>query len=513
MARSPSNLRALRTIYRDRADSPRATDVSFTVYAALLAILVVGIPVTRTLVVLASTPSVLSLFHAVEAERIVSVACGVILVIVVGMGSVRGPVLLSPFFVTLLADTAIPRSRALSRTFANTSFLFVGGFLFVGIVLSAVRVFGGGLGILSGIEFVAACLLIAVLACVLWLSGQGLGRHAWVASACLAFAVLGSVLVGPALRFTPWGWLGAVWTGDPALSRIALGALTALALGSLLFVPKMLNSLSRESLLQQAQRWQAASIAGTTGDLATALGRFRITPRVGRRWKAFGRGATWIRVLRSDFVGALRTPGRFLSGLVTVTAAFALLTISVSPSPATVTGQGVAWILGAAAAGAAYIGAGVFVDGFRHAAVSAGVPPLHPYSPTQHYVLRLTFPLALTVSLAAAGFGIGWAFGAPAHAIVVDLMVVLLVVLARAFESVKGPPPLFLLTTPIPSPAGDPMILFLLAWQVDALLIVSASAAVIVLLFSVGAIVSSIITAVIVAVVLLALTRRRLKAA
>lgn len=505
MATTSSGLNALRTIYRHREDAPLATDVSYIVYATLLVLLIVGFPITRTLVILLSSPEMLTVLRAPATEQVVSLAFGAILVLLVAVGSVRGPVLLPPFFVTLLASTSTPLSRTLSRTLASANFFVLAGLLYCGVVVSAVRVFGGGFALFSGIEFVVACVLFAIFASGFWLAGQALGRHAWALVVGMAIVIAGSALVGPILAFTPWGWLGAVWSGDHTWSALALVALTVLAIVSLLLLPVVLNSLSGEALLHQAQRWQAASIAAATGDLATALGRYRAVPRIGRRCKAVGRGGTWVRFLRANTVGAIRTPVRFVGGLAMLTSAFALLSVSLVPGPVPV------WLLGATAAGAGYLGCGVLVDGFRYCAVSAGAPPLYPHSAMQQYALHLTFPLLLTTIAALVGFWIAMWFGVPNHALLVGLLVAPLIVVARAFDSAKGAPPLLLMSSPVPTPAGDPTILFLFAWQADALLIVTVSTGVIVSLASTGFIVAAAVISAVVIAGLVLLLRRRLR--
>ncbi len=511
MTTSRNALRTLRAIYRHRDDASRETDASYIIYATLLALLVVGFPVTRALIMLLSPPEVLTLLQSPSAATVVSLVFGVIVTLLVAVGSVRGPVLLPPFFVTLLAETATPRSRTLTRTFATAVVYVLGGLLFLGIVVSAVRVFGGGLTLVSGIEFVLACLLFAVVASLMWLVGQVLAHRAWVLVVSLVVAIAASVLMGPTLAFTPWGWLGVVWGGDPTGSALAIVALTLLAIGSVLLLPVILNSLSREALLHQGQQFQAASVAAVTGDMATALGRFRTLPRIGRRWRAIGRSSgwvrlAWIRFFRSDAVGALRTPVRLMGGVVTLSSAFALLSTSLAPGPAP------AWLLGAAAAGACYLGCGVLADGFRLSAVSAGAPPLYPYSTTHQYAVHLTFPLMTTVLAALVGFVIGVAFGAPSGALIVCLLIAVLGVLARAFDSAKGPPPLILMASPVRTEAGDPTILLLFVWQADALLIVAASGGVIASLAVGGSLLSGAALAAVVATGLILLLQRRLRA-
>src|SRR5690606_1048322 len=51
------------------------------------------------------------------------------------------------------------------------------------------------------------------------------------------------------------------------------------------------------------------------------------------------------------------------------------------------------------------------------------------------------------------------------------LLVAMIAVAARAYDSLKGPIPVVLATTPIASPAGDPGIVLQLIWRADALLL------------------------------------------
>ena len=97
-------------------------------------------------------------------------------------------------------------------------------------------------------------------------------------------------------------------------------------------------------------------------------------------------------------------------------------------------------------------------------------------------------------------------------AILVVVATTLVLVLIRAYDSAKGLLPIALLTTPIPSPVGDPTVLLILAWQADALLMASITGAVIVAQVATGNLGAVIILLACAIAALLWLTKRRLTA-
>src|SRR5699024_6273432 len=133
------------------------------------------------------------------------------------------------------------------------------------------------------------------------------------------------------------------------------------------------------------------------------------------------------------------------------------------------------WIPAAVGAGISYAALGVFTDGLRHAAETAAAPPLYRYSTAGLYGLHAILPalwaIACTLigaSLAPAGTSLGLVISMGSLA--------LFVVAARVYDSAKGPLPPVLLT-PISTPAGDLSGLLVIAWQADALLIVTITTA------------------------------------
>lgn len=235
---------------------------------------------------------------------------------------------------------------------------------------------------------------------------------------------------------------------------------------STLFIPRLLNSMDNTQLLSQSIRWQAATTSAVAGDAATALGTFRAQPRVGRGWTAIGPSTVVLRFLQRDIVGALRTPVRMVLCPLALVAAYSL--VGVAP---TVVGLE-PWMRGMAAGVLGFLGLGICCDGFRHAAEAAGAAPLYRYSPIQLYLLHGSLPLATSTIAAVASLVLVAAFtgGLPNALMITTLLLPLLLVVVRAYDSVKGPLPPALLT-PIPTPFGDISALVVLGWQSDALIV------------------------------------------
>src|SRR5690606_12861553 len=155
-------------------------------------------------------------------------------------------------------------------------------------------------------------------------------------AAALALAS-GTTAVVPALApVAPWAWLAATWSGLPRASYVlslndgsepvdvastvaaaAAPGLTAPLVGLAVLAavvvgcaPWLLGGLRTADVLVQVHRWQAATVATGTADLAGALALYRPRPRVGRRWRAVAGGSPSLLVARAHLVGAARTPGR-----------------------------------------------------------------------------------------------------------------------------------------------------------------------------------------------------------
>ena len=370
----------------------------------------------------------------------------------------------------------------------------------------------------------------AVLAACAWLWGQVCGARSWL----LAAAIAGLVIVTGAfaLPYTPWGLAGkavvgtaVVWDPSALGSLGTLGAVWAIAAVCLGAVPALLGRLRPESLLQQAGAWERVSTSAGLGDFTTALGAIRATPSSFRHVRAVRRLPALAQFGVRDLVGAARTPVRLavgclaLAGVGAVACVFALAGGAVAGTAggaaAAAGGGGLDWgvaLLGGCLGLAAYLALSTFTDGFRHAATAAGVPALYGISTGRLFLRHAVFPTAAGLLLPATGGLLAWAMhywgvtgrgmlggsglgvtgqggGAPeVGAVTATLGAVALAVAvgvaARAFNSLKGPIPVLLATTPISSPAGDPGIIFQLLWRADALIYATAAGALLLLLAS-----------------------------
>ena len=508
MLTATDRLAQLRRLYRKRGDARTRADIGFLFYAGLLVALIVGFPIVRAIVVVLSETAILETLQSPRAGWAVSLVTGVLLVLFAALGQVRGPVTPSPFFVTLLARTDIPRSVALRRSLVTTALVLTIGIAAVAGLLGGVLVVAGGASLWNSLAFFLASICFAVICAVLWLTSQAKCQRAWVLPSVGLAVVATTVLVDHLLLFVPWGWLGALWPGsetEPAW--YALIALTALAIGGCLMVPKLLNALRSDDLANQADRWQSAGTSALTGDLSTALGRFRAQPKTGRGWRAVRTHNFAARFFLRDFIGTIRTPMRLAIGTVALIFAGGLSVLALT------TAAFPAWPPAAAGAALGYLALGVFSDGFRHAAETAATPPLYGYSTERLYLLHSILPSVAALVASTLGATIALVIlGGPMWALLVFVATTVVLVLIRAYDSAKGILPIALLTTPIPSPVGDPTVLLILAWQADALLMASITGAVIVAQVATGNL-GAVITLLACAIAaLLWLTKRRLTA-
>lgn len=337
----------------------------------------------------------------------------------VWLGRVRGPVIVSPFFVSLLAGTDVPRRTALRRTALASALTVIAVFL-VPAAIVAVRLRSEPL--LAGAVVLGAVVLGALCA-LAWLCGQA--------------------------RTFPR--------------------------------PRLLDRLDGEELLAQSLRWQAAGVLASTGDLAAAAGRFRALPRIGRRWRAVGTRPLFllrglVGAARTPLRLAAGVIGLALAGLAIGVAVTGLVTSGAHAAwwVLAVIGPVIGHLaLGpltdgfrhAAEAAASPPLYGVSTGGLY--VRLAAVPLL---------VGVVAGAAGGWVGAALAGAGLAGAGLVPlASSAVLAATVMGVLVVVRAFDSAKGALPLHLLTANVPSPAGDPTALIMLGWQADALLIAAAT--------------------------------------
>lgn len=501
MTTSPDRLRSVRSVYRRRGDGRTRGDTTYAIYVGFLVLLTVAAPWGWGIGLTLAKPSVLSILTGPNADHVVGVVDGFVLAGLAAVGAVRGPALLSPFFTAVLAGNDLPRSRTLRRPFIQSAALLTGMLMVIALLASIVLVATGTTTAWNGMAFVAAAGCFGFLGSVTWLSGQVLGdKHAGKLSAGLLAAALFTWAIPTLGVLTPWGWVGRLWMTGSSVNLWALAGLLLVTAAAAMRVSKLLNALSGTALMDQSLRWQAAGISTFVGDAAAALGSFRAQPQWGRTWPAVTRNHVAVRFFIRDFIGTLRTPKRFMTGIIFLL--LGNLAMVLGPS---LLGMPT-WLLGGLGGVFCYLALGVFSDGFRHAAEAASAPPLYKYSNTQLYALHAILPLM--VALLCSAVAIAAAAGIPVSAAPVGVSI--LVVIVRAYDSAKGPLPVSLLT-PTPSLFGDMSTLTVIAWQADALLISLAAGAALLTLASSGSLIAALTLLVGAALVMIATTRRRIQ--
>lgn len=429
------------------------TDGAYRLYVTVLLGTVLLAPSLHTLVVLLATPGTIALLLAPELPTVVLAATVLLLGGAVAAGTVRGPVLLSPFRVHLVAGGPLRRRDSLRGTFLVALGVLVIGGALLGAVpgLALAREQAAGAGVAVGGSLLGA--VVGALVAVAWLGGQALSRRA-AAQAVLALVVTG-LAVG---TFAPVlsGSSPVVWYVVPA----------ALAVGALCAVPWLLDHLRGPLLLEQARRWQSATTAGGAGDLAAALATYRVRPRRSGPVDAVAPSTTSLPLLllRRDLVGASRTPARSLVAVVVLAGALFLSAWAVAAPGAA------AWWGIAASSVLGYLALGVWSDGFRLVVEASAAPTLYGLPDRQLLGLHALLPVVLVLAI---GTLVGLAvlvMGGPGMGVVLASAAAVFGVVVRMYDSAKGPLPLVLLT-PSPTPMGDASAIPLALWLADSLIL------------------------------------------
>ncbi|GAA4384919.1 hypothetical protein GCM10023167_06190 [Brevibacterium pityocampae] len=493
MSTPASRLALLRRLHRQRSAAPSRDDLTVIAYAAVLLGLVLGVPLARGAVLLLASAEVSTALVAAAAPGWAGAAAAALLVAFALFGQVRGPVALAPFAVLLLARTDVPRRTALRRGFWASALAVIGVLLIVAGGVGGVLGVAAGVPVLAVVRLVIAAAGLGLICSVVWLAGQaripGFGSGTGAACGALGVAVLvtASFAVPPLQWVAPWGWFGLTWPAAGPLAGHTGGVLAWLPVvllcvlaGALaLCVPRLLDQVGAEALAAQAARRQAAGAAAGTGDLTFALAAYRAVPVTGRGWRAVRARSTALRFLLRDLVGAARTPATLLVGAAGIAAAGALSVAAVTTAPMP------AWVLAAPAAALLFTASGVLCAGFRHAAEAVGAPALYGYSTAWLYGLHALLPAGAAPVLAGAGAALTVLLtGAPADAgrtgVLAAVLLGVLAVAARAYDSAKGAMPVSMLTSSVPTPVGDPVMVLVVLWHFDAVLLTGAIGAVIV---------------------------------
>lgn len=460
-----ASLTAVREIWADRTQARTRGDQLYLVYVAVLSVPVVVVPVMRMLGMGLARPDVLLVLLAGSAPQIVGAALPLAAAVALLVGAVRGPALLAPFFTASLAWSGLRRRVVLRRPFARALAVPVLGVATSAALVTVTLVSSGHAAASAGAWFVLSALGGGLLLGAAWLLGQLL-EPAPRRLLALALTATAAVIVWLPMPLL----LGAVYPVGAAGGSVpwAIGVLLVGVVAVGACIP-LLDRLRGAELIEQASRWESATVIATTGDLAGVSGQFRARPTAGRRLPAIGGGPLPLLYARRDVIAWLRTPERsVINALLTICAAAALAGGMQLTGP-------LAWLAISAGALGIWAGSGAFVDGIHHAIHTLGAPPLLGQSAALQAVLHAIAPTLLLGALAVLGAG-GATLATAAHGAEAAMMLLVpgllapVLITGRVRDAAKGPMPLSL-STPMPTAQGDLSIFPMLAWQSDAILL------------------------------------------
>lgn len=460
-------LTAFRRQYRSRGGGRSAGGIIYGIYVGLLAVLIYAGPAIRTLAGQFHREDLLAALVSPTLVRWLGVALGAVVTAAFALGTVRGPAVTRPFLVYALATSDIERRRAFGRTVLGGAAVVVSVTLLLSVVLLVPLADAGALTVGALFLALGASLAYGVLVTVAWLAGQvAHGVAAWLVPLLLAAATAAGALL-PAPGIMPWTWAAATWPtadhGGPPLA-LPLGLLAAVTLAAAALAPLMVDRLRGPELIQQARRWESATVSAITGDLSAAIAGMRSVPVVGRSWRLV-RGRSFLAAtVIADLVAPLRTPMRLVGAVASLGVGGWLL--AVAPDLPGL----LPWVVGPAAAVPLYLGLGPWSDGLAHAAVALSSPRLFGVSDGRLVLAHAIAPLLGGVVVAGATAALAvpperpwWSAPAVATCLIATLVVV------RLAAAAKTVPPLFL-STPMVTPMGDMSVFGLLAWQLDAVI-------------------------------------------
>ncbi|MBW4032141.1 MAG: hypothetical protein HIU88_05700 [Acidobacteria bacterium] len=426
--------------------------------------LVAIVPVARAVWLSATSEAGVAVFASPAAPGVAALVVAALWAGALLLGRDRGPAVLPPFLTHALATSDLPRSDPFLAPVLRAGALVIAVTTIASVLVGGSLLSHGLTDSLGVALFIAVGALVGVIATVAWLAGQAFPRTA--IPVALGVLALGAVTAAVPLMqpFTPWGWVGLSYPGNG--SPHVLAVLTALTAALTTAVPTLLNRLDLAGLSAQAARWESATTHAAGMDFGAAATVYQGRPHIGRRIRAIRpAGQLPLTFLIRDAIGATRTPGRLIVGVLAITSAGVLIALAFAPvTPG--------WLLGAAAGLLVFAGLGPLTDGIRHAASVTSDFPLYGISDERLLANHALFPLvtvavvllvAVILCSIIAGIGV-------AEPIVSSLTIGLLALIARVSNALKGSLPTALLT-PIPTPMGDLSAAARITWALDAVLL------------------------------------------
>lgn len=467
--------RAVISLWRART-AGTTSDRAFAVYLLLMLALVTMIPVGRAVWLSAASPEGLALLSDAAAPEVTSLVVAALWAGALFLGSTRGPVVLPPLLTHALAVSDLPRFTAFrSPLLRSGAIITTVCAVAAGVIATSLA--SHGLADVAGVaRFIVVGAIVGAISTVLWLVGQAFPRASvGGALGIVAIGWLGTIAPS-VLEYAPWGWAGPSYPTEEAGPSFV--ALAALVLSLVALVPTLMNRLGFDALTAQAARWDSATAHATGLDFSSAMTIYQARPHAGRDIRAVRPSShlAWTFVVR-DAIGALRTPGRLIAGVLALVAAGALVVTAFAPGMP-------GWLLGSVAGLVVFAGLGPLTEGIRHAASAVADFPLYGIGDERLIAQHTLFPLAVTVivivgtvAVCSALMGVG--AGAP---ILSALVIGLMTIVARVNNALKGGLPAVLLT-PVPTAIGDPMAAVRMLWALDAIVLSAIGGASAVLLF------------------------------
>lgn len=446
--------------WRARRHSSRG-GAAYALYAAVLVSVIAVLPVVRALWIAASAPAGLALLTSPEARLGVAVGVVCLWLIALLVGAKRGPAVLAPFLMHVLAASNMDRSVTLGPTLlragAILTALCAAGAAFVGAVLVA----NGEWQVSSAVAFAAAGAAVGVVAAMLWLLGQVCARFVGAVALVISVVAVVSVVFPALLVFTPWGWVGQAYAFSAA-SAAQFGGVVLLAVSLAFAAPALLNRLTATQLGEQGAQWERATAFSFSLDLGAVSEVYVNPPRRGRSIRAIVPAARqWRTFFVRDVVGQCRAPLRCTGAVAATVSAGVILALASLP--------GVPSALLAVIAGLMiYVAAGVFASGLRYAARVSGDYPLFGMSDRRLILLHLLFPFVMVVGLGAIAASVcALVVGIPCpNAAAAAGAAGVLAIGLRLSGALKGPLPLSLLM-PMDTPVGDLSSIVRIAWALS----------------------------------------------
>ncbi|MFC0676034.1 hypothetical protein [Brachybacterium hainanense] len=488
-----STLPAVREAWGRRRGARTGRDTAYLIYLVVLTIAVFGLTPARALMIGLARPDTIILLTGSQSPQLLTAGWLLLCAGAVLVGTMRGPVVMTPFFTATLGASAMPRHLTLRWPLLRSAAVLGLAGACLGAVIGGTLLIGGGADGTDVLLMTTACTGAGLIALGPWTAGEvlspdrpdalglraSLRRHpsrrvlgapfAAAAAAPMLALVLALAALAAALAPVPWGIGAVLWSGTtpPEAAAWAFAFLLSGA-STVVLCLTGLDLLHGRVLSLQAGSWSAAGISAITGDLSAAAGSYRALPRTGRRLGAMGRRgraatAPVLLYLRRDLVALLRTPARLVVGVLAGTGSFALLVLAADA-------QGPLRWVGMALAGlGVWAASGVLVDGMRHAVATLGAPVLLGHGVRIQLLLHAVAPGLLLLLLAGLGGACALAGGAEAGSVSLAFLLAVISIVGRARDAAKGPMPLRL-AAPMPTAMGDASILPMLLWQGDAVL-------------------------------------------